>query len=77
MNWRSCSASCAADELRQPASRSRRYVKLYTPYQRQVRLWPGITDYASIAYRNENDLLAGTDDPERCTSSRLCPTKSS
>ena len=42
-----------------------RYVDLYTPYQRQVLLVrPGITDYASIAYRNENDLLAGCDDPE-------------
>ena len=36
-----------------------KYVDLYTPYQRQVLLVrPGITDYASIAYRNENDLLA-------------------
>ena len=43
-----------------------RYVAMYTPYQRQVLLVrPGITDYASIAYRNENDLLAGAEDPER------------
>ena len=35
-----------------------KYVNMYTPYQRQVLLVrPGITDYASIAYRNENDML--------------------
>ena len=43
-----------------------KYVKLYTPYQRQVLLVrPGITDYASIAYRNENDMLEGAEDPEK------------
>ena len=43
-----------------------KYVNLYTPYQRQVLLVrPGITDYASIAYRNENDMLEGAQDPEK------------
>ena len=49
---------------------------LYTPYQRQVLLVrPGITDYASIAYRNENDLLAGADDPERMYIEEIMPAK--
>ncbi len=53
-----------------------RYVKLYTPYQRQVLLVrPGITDYASIAYRNENDLLEGADDPERMYIDVIMPAK--
>ncbi len=53
-----------------------RYVRLYTPYQRQVLLVrPGITDYASIAYRNENDLLAEADDPERCYVEKIMPDK--
>ena len=53
-----------------------KYVNLYTPYQRQVLLVrPGITDYASIAYRNENDLLAGTDDPERMYIETIMPDK--
>ena len=53
-----------------------RYVELYTPYQRQVLLVrPGITDYASIAYRNENDLLAGADDPERMYIETIMPDK--
>lgn len=53
-----------------------RYVELYTPYQRQVLLVrPGITDYASIAYRNENDLLAAADDPERMYIDEVMPAK--
>jgi len=53
-----------------------KYVNLYTPYQRQVLLVrPGITDYASIAYRNENDLLEGTDDPERMYVETIMPDK--
>ena len=53
-----------------------RYVELYTSYQRQVLLVrPGITDYASIAYRNENDLLAGADDPERMYIETIMPDK--
>ena len=53
-----------------------RYVNLYTPYQRQVLLVrPGITDYASIAYRNENDLLAGAEDPEKMYIDVIMPDK--
>ena len=53
-----------------------RYVELYTPYQRQVLLVrPGITDYASIAYCNENDLLAGADDPEKMYIETIMPDK--
>ena len=53
-----------------------KYVDLYTPYQRQVLLVrPGITDYASIAYRNENDMLAGADDPERLYIDVIMPDK--
>ena len=53
-----------------------RYVELYTPYQRQVLLVrPGITDYASIAYRNENELLAGADDPEKMYIETVMPDK--
>ena len=53
-----------------------RYVELYTLYQRQVLLVrPGITDYASIAYRNENDLLAGADDPEKMYIETIMPDK--
>ena len=53
-----------------------KYVNLYTPYQRQVLLVrPGITDYASIAYRNENDMLEGAEDPERMYIDVIMPDK--
>ena len=53
-----------------------KYVDMYTPYQRQVLLVrPGITDYASIAYRNENDMLEGAEDPERMYIDVIMPAK--
>lgn len=53
-----------------------RYVAMYTPAQRNVLLVrPGITDYASVAYRDENDLLAGADDPERVYIEEIMPEK--
>lgn len=53
-----------------------KYVELYTPYQRQVLLVrPGITDYASIAYHNENDLLAGAPNPEAMYIEQIMPDK--
>lgn len=53
-----------------------RYTALYTPYQRQVLLVrPGITDYASIAYRNENDMLSGAADPEKMYIEEIMPAK--
>ena len=52
------------------------YVALYTPRQRQVLLVrPGITDYASIAYRNENELLAGAEDPRKMYIEEIMPAK--
>lgn len=42
-----------------------RYVELYDEYQEQILLVkPGITDYASIEFRNENDILAESMNPE-------------
>lgn len=48
-----------------PRPEVRRYVDLYTPEQMHVLdVRPGITDPASIRYRNENELLAQAADPE-------------
>jgi len=42
-----------------------RYVNMYTAEQRAVlELMPGITDPASIKYRNENELLAAATDAD-------------
>ena len=43
-----------------------RYVDLYTPDQREIlRYKPGITDLASLLFRNEEELLRGADDVEQ------------
>lgn len=53
-----------------------RYVALYTPEQRRVlEVKPGITDWASIKYRHENDLLAASADPETTYVNEIMPDK--
>ena len=45
-----------------PRPEDPRYVRLYTPEQRQVlRVRPGITSAASLAYRHEERILLGED----------------
>lgn len=49
-----------------PRPEVRKYVDLYTPEQMHVLdVRPGITDLASIRYRNENELLAKASAPEQ------------
>jgi lipopolysaccharide/colanic/teichoic acid biosynthesis glycosyltransferase len=49
-----------------PRPEVRKYVEMYTPEQMHVMdVRPGITDLASIRYRNENELLEKADDPDR------------
>ena len=49
-----------------PRPEVRKYVDLYTPEQMHVLdVRPGNTDPASIRYRNENELLAQVEDPDR------------
>lgn len=53
-----------------------RYVALYNDEQQRVlQLIPGITDPASIAFRDEGELLAGAVDPERFYVERVMPEK--
>ena len=53
-----------------------RYVELYTEEQRKVlTVKPGITDLASIEYRNENDLLKEAEDPDRKYIEEIMPAK--
>ena len=48
-----------------PRPEVRKYVEMYTPEQMKVLTQrPGITDPASIKYRNENELLATAEQPE-------------
>lgn len=49
-----------------PRPEVRHYVNYWTPEQMRVLdVRPGITDPASIRFRNENELLEKADDPER------------
>lgn len=59
-----------------PRPEVRKYVELYTEEQRRVlNVRPGITDYASIEYVNENELLSQTDDPDRTYIEEIMPDK--
>lgn len=49
-----------------PRPEVRKYVDMYTEEQMRVLdVRPGITDLASIRYRNENELLEKADNPDR------------
>lgn len=59
-----------------PRPEVRKYVDLYTEEQRHVLdVRPGITDYASIEYLDENALLALSDDPDRTYVEEIMPAK--
>lgn len=59
-----------------PRPEVQQFVKMYTPEQMHVLdVRPGITDAASIKYRNENALLARQDDPERYYIEVIMPDK--
>ncbi len=53
-----------------------KYVALYNERQRRVlSVRPGLTDYASIEYISENELLAQSSDPDRTYIEEIMPAK--
>jgi lipopolysaccharide/colanic/teichoic acid biosynthesis glycosyltransferase len=51
-------------------------VELYTPEQRKVlSVPPGITDYATLRFPNEGELLKGSVDPDRDYMEKIHPEK--
>lgn len=59
-----------------PRPEVRRYVEEYDEEQRTVlNVKPGITDYASIEYAEENDILAKAEDPETAYIEEVMPAK--
>lgn len=59
-----------------PRPEVRRYVDLYTTEQRKVlSVRPGITDYASIEYIDENRLLAQSAHPDKTYIEEIMPAK--
>ena len=53
-----------------------RYVAFYSPEQRKVlTVRPGITDYASIEYIDENEILGRAEDPDKAYVEQIMPDK--
>jgi lipopolysaccharide/colanic/teichoic acid biosynthesis glycosyltransferase len=59
-----------------PRPEVRRYVSLYNAEQLKIlTVQPGITDYASIAYSNENEILGKVSNPEEVYINQIMPAK--
>jgi lipopolysaccharide/colanic/teichoic acid biosynthesis glycosyltransferase len=59
-----------------PRPEVRKYVDMYNDEQKKVlSVQPGITDYASLDYINENDLLAKSQNPEETYIKEVMPAK--
>ncbi len=51
-------------------------VDLYTPEEQQLlTVRPGITDYASLRFSNESEILRGSSDPDKDYMERIHPEK--
>lgn len=59
-----------------PRPEVRKYVSMYTSEQLKVlSVKPGITDYASIRYFHENEILGQSDNPEQTYIDEIMPQK--
>ena len=67
---------CGDMSLVGPRPEVRKYVELYNEEQKKVlSVRPGITDYASIEYSEENELLGKAADPEYVYIHEIMPEK--
>ena len=59
-----------------PRPEVKRYTDLYTESQSEVlNVRPGITDFASVSFRNENEILAKQNNPEKYYIDHIIPLK--
>jgi lipopolysaccharide/colanic/teichoic acid biosynthesis glycosyltransferase len=59
-----------------PRPEVKKYVDLYTEEQKRVlEVKPGITDYASIKYFRENEILGNAENPEKAYVEEIMPAK--
>jgi lipopolysaccharide/colanic/teichoic acid biosynthesis glycosyltransferase len=59
-----------------PRPEVRKYVRLYNQEQLKIlEIRPGITDFASIKYKSENEILAKYPDPEKAYVEIIMPEK--
>ncbi len=59
-----------------PRPEVRKYTEMYSPEQKIVlTVRPGITDWASIRFRHENEILGRSSDPEKTYINEVMPLK--
>lgn len=59
-----------------PRPEVKEYVDLYTNKQKEIlNVKPGITDYASLEYFNENEVLGKSKDPQKTYIEEIMPAK--
>ena len=59
-----------------PRPELKKYVDMYNEEQKKVlSIKPGITDYASIEYAQENEIIAKADNPEQLYIKEIMPAK--
>lgn len=59
-----------------PRPEVQKYVDLYSPIQREIlKVKPGITDPASIQYKNENEIISKAANPEKSYVEEVLPHK--
>lgn len=59
-----------------PRPEVRKYVELYSAEQMKVlNVRPGLTDYASLEYIDEDELLGQSEDPDRVYITEIMPAK--
>jgi len=59
-----------------PRPEVRKYVDLYSESDAEIlNVKPGITDYASIKYRDEAELMKASDNPEKIYIEEIMPEK--
>ncbi len=59
-----------------PRPESEKYVQLFRDEYREIlKVKPGITDCATLEYRNEEEILQGYEDPEKGYIEEILPRK--
>lgn len=59
-----------------PRPEVKEYVDLYTEKQREIlEVKPGITDYASLEFFKENEILGNSEDPHKTYIEQIMPAK--
>ena len=59
-----------------PRPEVEQYVEIYTEVEKAIlNVQPGITDYSSLKFHNEGDILSGSPDPDKTYEEEIRPEK--